>query len=160
MQTAVALVHRPPVLLLDEPTVGADPVTRDALLAAVRQRAADGAAVCYTTHYLPELERLGASIAMVAGGRVIARNSGDRLLAGLPSELRVRFTGGVPARLGELPATTVDDTELRISTVTPGPELAALVAEYGADRLSSVVIRPPTLDDLYRRLALGGDHVG
>jgi ABC-2 type transport system ATP-binding protein len=49
-QAATALLHRPPVLLLDEPAVGADPVTRQALLALVRDRAEQGAAVCYTTH--------------------------------------------------------------------------------------------------------------
>src|SRR5580692_6307053 len=60
LQAATAMVHRPRVLLLDEPTVGADPVTRDALLAAVRGAAAEGAAVVYTTHYLPELDTPGA----------------------------------------------------------------------------------------------------
>jgi ABC-2 type transport system ATP-binding protein len=76
VHAAAAMLHRPAVLLLDEPTVGADPVTRDALLLAVRARAAAGAAVCYTTHYLPELEVLDATVAVAVAGRVVAR--GDR----------------------------------------------------------------------------------
>ena len=60
------MVASPPLLLLlDEPTAGADPQTRSALLAAVRARAAAGTAVLYTTHYLPELAELHATLALV-----------------------------------------------------------------------------------------------
>ena len=119
VQTAAALVPRPPVLLLDEPTVGTDPATREALLAAVRNRADEGASVCYTTHYLPELERIRASIAVAVQGRVVARDTGQRLLAGLPSELRVRFTRPIgPGSVGEPGWEHVDD-ELRKTTCRP-----------------------------------------
>jgi ABC-2 type transport system ATP-binding protein len=82
VHAAVALLHRPAVLLLDEPTAGADPASREALLAAVRERAAAGAAVCYTTHYLPELDILGATVALADAGRVVLRGSRADLLAG------------------------------------------------------------------------------
>jgi ABC-2 type transport system ATP-binding protein len=75
VHAAVALLHRPGVLLLDEPTVGADPASREALLAAVRERADAGAAVCYTTHYLPELDLLDATVALADAGRVVLRGS-------------------------------------------------------------------------------------
>ena len=75
VHAAVALLHRPAVLLLDEPTVGADPASREALLAAVRARADEGAAVCYTTHYLPELDLLDATVALADAGRVVLRGS-------------------------------------------------------------------------------------
>ncbi len=78
-QAATALIARPPLLLLDEPTVGADPVTRSALLAVVRRRAAEGAAVLYTTHYLPELTELGATIAFAREGKVVARGDFSEL---------------------------------------------------------------------------------
>jgi ABC-2 type transport system ATP-binding protein len=68
-QAATAMVGGAPLLLLDEPTAGADPQTRAALLAAVRARAAAGAAVLYTTHYLPELADLDATLPWpVTGG--------------------------------------------------------------------------------------------
>jgi ABC-2 type transport system ATP-binding protein len=86
LQTATAMIHRPRVLLLDEPTVGADPITRDALLAVVRATAADGTAVVYTTHYLPELDTLDATLAVADHGRVIARGSRADLLATVPAE--------------------------------------------------------------------------
>ena len=81
VHTAAALLHRPPVLLLDEPTVGADPAGRAALLATLRARADEGAAICYTTHYLPELDLLRATLAIVSAGRVVARGTRRELLA-------------------------------------------------------------------------------
>jgi ABC-2 type transport system ATP-binding protein len=75
VQAATALVAHRPLLLLDEPTVGADPLTRTALLNIVTARAAAGAAVVYTTHYLPELADLGATIALARAGRIVARGS-------------------------------------------------------------------------------------
>jgi ABC-2 type transport system ATP-binding protein len=92
-QAATALVGGAPLLLLDEPTAGADPETRAALLAAVRARAANGAAVLYTTHYLPELADLGATLAVARSGRIIARGDQDDLIKGLPGELRLRLRG-------------------------------------------------------------------
>jgi ABC-2 type transport system ATP-binding protein len=132
VQAATALLHRPPVLLLDEPTVGADPAARQALLAVVRERASAGAAVCYTTHYLPELDDLGASLAVAANGRVIARGTREELVAGLPSELRINGGSRV------------------VRTADPSRALAELLAE-GLD-VREVDIRHPSLDDLYRVL--------
>jgi ABC-2 type transport system ATP-binding protein len=132
VQAATALLHRPAVLLLDEPTVGADPAARQALLAVVRDRAAAGAAICYTTHYLPELDDLGATVAVAAHGRVIARGSRAELVAGLPSELRIN--GGHRV----------------VRTVDPSRALAELLTD-GLD-VRDVDIRRPSLDDLYREL--------
>ncbi|HUG83834.1 MAG TPA: ABC transporter ATP-binding protein, partial [Euzebya sp.] len=75
LHTAAALLHRPPLALLDEPTVGADVETRAMLLRVVRDLADEGTAVVYTTHYLHELEHLGATIAVLEQGRVVARGT-------------------------------------------------------------------------------------
>jgi ABC-2 type transport system ATP-binding protein len=147
-QVATALLGRPELLLLDDPTAGADPPTRQALLTAVRARAAEGAAIVYTTHYLPELAELGATLAVVKGGRVIARGTQDELLAGLPGELRVAFDGPVPDRLrtqGRL-----DGQELCLPSLDPGQALAGILADGHVPM--SVDVRRPSLDDLYRSL--------
>lgn len=74
-QAATALIAERPLLLLDEPTVGADPATRARLLTVVADRAAAGAAVVYTTHYLPELAELRATVAVAQAGRIIVRGT-------------------------------------------------------------------------------------
>jgi ABC-2 type transport system ATP-binding protein len=78
-QAATALIAERPLLLLDEPTVGADPLTRTKLLAVVADRAKAGAAVIYATHYLPELAELGATVAVAEAGRIVARGTLEEL---------------------------------------------------------------------------------
>jgi ABC-2 type transport system ATP-binding protein len=96
VQAATAMLHRPALLLLDEPTVGADPITRQSILDRVRALAADGTAVIYTTHYLPELEYLDSTLAFADHGRIIARGRQSELLAMLPGQARLSFKGGTP----------------------------------------------------------------
>jgi ABC-2 type transport system ATP-binding protein len=131
-------VHRPQLLLLDEPTAGADLETRQAMLDIVKQRAAEGAAVVYTTHYLPELTELQATIAVARGGRVVARGTYDALLQDLPGEVRLVFA---------------DEEQLAVSTARPTETLIELLR--GAEReITSVELRNASLDDLYRSLAV------
>ena len=152
-QAAGALVGDAPLLLLDEPTAGADPQTRAALLAAVRERAAAGAAVLYTTHYLPELADLGATLAVARSGRVIARGTQDDLVRGLPGELRLRLGGTEPPALpaGIACRSRVIDGELRVASTDPPADLATLLAA-GCSPVA-VDVRSPSLDDLYHALA-------
>ncbi len=124
------------MLLLDEPTAGADPETRQALLDVVKQRAGEGAAVVYTTHYLVELTDLRATIAVAACGRVIARGSSAELLDGLPGEVRV----------------SAGEEQVSVATADPTATLLELLGT--AQRpVTSVELRNPTLDDLYHSLA-------
>jgi ABC-2 type transport system ATP-binding protein len=158
-QAGTALVGDPALLLLDEPNAGADPQTRAALLAAVRTRAAAGAAVVYTTHYLPELDDLDATLAVARGGRIIARGRRETLLSGLPGEVRMR--PGAPGDLRGLPADVARRArsvagELRIASTDPPADLAAVLAAGYAP--TSVDVRRPDLDDLYRALG-GAEHV-
>lgn len=81
LHTGCALVHRPKLLMLDEPTVGADVSTRVQLIDAVKALASEGAAVVYTTHYLPEVESLGASIVIIDNGVVLASGTKDELMS-------------------------------------------------------------------------------
>jgi ABC-2 type transport system ATP-binding protein len=101
VQAATAMVASPPLLLLDEPTAGADPETRSALLAAVRARAAAGTAVLYTTHYLPELTELNATLALVRAGRVIARGTQEELTGQQHTVDDLYWSLAVPAPEGE-----------------------------------------------------------
>lgn len=139
-QAAVALIHRPPLLLLDEPTAGADPETRKALLDVVKQHAHDGAAVIYTTHYLPELTELEASLAVARRGRIIARGTATELLADLPGEVCVDY----------------GDEQVRLATTDPTKSLVEILGSSSRP-VESIELRTPDLDDLYRSLAATDD---
>jgi ABC-2 type transport system ATP-binding protein len=87
LNLACGIVHRPRVLLLDEPTVGVDPQSRERIFDAIAGLAAAGAAILYSTHDMTEAERLCARVVLLDAGRVVA--------AGTPSELVAR-TGMTP----------------------------------------------------------------
>jgi ABC-2 type transport system ATP-binding protein len=126
---------------MDEPTAGADPETRQALLDVIKERAAEGAAVVYTTHYLPELAELDATLAVARAGRIIARGTSAELLDKLPGEVRVTFA---------------DEQEVSVSTEDPTGTLVDLLGR--ADRpVTAIDVRKPSLDDLYRSLAVTDD---
>ena len=154
-QAAAAMVGAPRVLLLDEPTAGADPETRTALLAAVRARADAGAAVVYTTHYLPELVDLDATLAVARAGRIVARGDRADLTRDLPGEIRLTLDPAHPRP--DLPSELRARTRphgrdgLRIATRNPPADLAALLASGCAP--TAVDVRRPDLDDLYTALA-------
>ena len=89
LNLAGALLHAPPVLLLDEPTVGVDPQSRERIFAAVRAHAAAGAAVLYSTHYMEEAERLCDTVVLIDHGRVVATGSPLELVRRTTRSLRL-----------------------------------------------------------------------
>jgi ABC-2 type transport system ATP-binding protein len=95
VMVAQALVHRPPVIVLDEPTAGVDVELRQALWSFVRGLNAAGHTIVLTTHYLEEAQQLCSRIAMLKEGRVVALDSTARLLAEFSQRvLRVKLSGG------------------------------------------------------------------
>src|SRR5262245_14020249 len=81
LNLAAALVHSPPLLLLDEPTAGVDPQSRAAIFEAVRELKAGGTTLVYTTHYMEEAERLCDRVAILDHGKVLAEGTVEELLA-------------------------------------------------------------------------------
>jgi ABC-2 type transport system ATP-binding protein len=149
LHTAMALVHRPKLLMLDEPTTGVDIATRSRLLDAIKQLASEeGCAVLYSTHYLPEVEELGASVAILDRGRILARGGLDELVAAHGSGLvELTFEGEAPALAGG----TVDGSVIRFATDRPGPDAAAIVGSLGveAEQLVSVDLSRPSLETVF-----------
>jgi ABC-2 type transport system ATP-binding protein len=91
LNIGIGLLHRPRLLVLDEPTVGVDPQSRNAILESVGQLSAEGMAVLYTTHYMEEAERLCDRIGIIDAGRLRAEGTRRELVA-LVGELdRVRL---------------------------------------------------------------------
>ncbi len=149
---AMAVVGRAPLLLLDEPTVGVDPQTRTAVLEQVARLAAEGTAVCYSTHYLPEVEALGARVVLLHEGRVRAQGS--------IAELSHRYGRPVVelsfrARPG--PDSGTEPASLTVPAGDP-TELPQLLLDLG-ERLSlldSLAVRRPSLDEVFDRVVHGG----
>jgi ABC-2 type transport system ATP-binding protein len=97
---AQALVHRPPVIVLDEPTAGVDVELRQGLWEFVRRLNRDGHTVVLTTHYIEEAEMLCDRIAMLKAGRIVALDATADLIRRFHAlYLRVRLEGAVPERL-------------------------------------------------------------
>ena len=90
------IVHKPPVILLDEPTVGVDPQSRARLFEMVEAERDAGACVLYTTHYMEEAERLCDSLAIIDHGKLIAQGSVDELRAKLGARDVLQLSGHFP----------------------------------------------------------------
>jgi ABC-2 type transport system ATP-binding protein len=149
VHAAIALLHRPPLLLLDEATTGADVETRGHILELVRGLAAEGSAVLYSTHYLQEVEDLGASVALLDDGRVIARGGADELIAAHAAPVvELTFDGEVPTVAIDGSA-TVDGSRVRLATTDPAATLATVLPRLPAGSLQSVEIMRPDLEAVY-----------
>lgn len=98
LNLACGIVHRPRVLLLDEPTVGVDLESREQLLAQVRRARAAGAAVVYSTHYMEEAERICDRVCLIDRGRVVAEGTVEDLIVRAGGRTRVDLTyrGSLP----------------------------------------------------------------
>jgi len=93
LNLAIALVHRPRLILLDEPTAGVDPRSREEILKMVRRLRDDGNAILYTTHYLTEAEGLCDRLGILNQGRLVAVGSLEALFANLESSEVIELRG-------------------------------------------------------------------
>ena len=147
------------MLLLDEPTVGADVETRASLLDLVREAADDGAAVVYSSHYLSEVEALDASVAILVRGRLIASGRLEELVtAHGHTGVALSFDGPVPDCGLDGLAATVDGDVLSIETADPASTVATVMHRLGeaASRVRSIDVLRPSLESVF--VALTGQR--
>ncbi len=167
LDLASCLITSPPVLFLDEPTTGLDPVSRIALWGLVRELVDGGVTLLLTTQYLEEADLLADQIVVVDRGRVIADGTPEELkrkVGGDRLELTVASPGDVGAVLTALgPALTtapaVDTEKGRVSILLDdglGDVADVAVALRGAGiTVSDFALRRPTLDDVFAELTGG-----
>jgi ABC-2 type transport system ATP-binding protein len=91
LNLAAALLHRPKVLLCDEPTVGVDPQSRNAIFEYLERLNREGLTVIYSTHYMEEATRLCSRIGVIDHGKILAQGTLDELITRLPFEEEIRF---------------------------------------------------------------------
>jgi ABC-2 type transport system ATP-binding protein len=119
LNLGAALMHRPRLLLLDEPTVGVDPQSRNRIFDEVRRVNAQGATIVYTSHYMEEVQALCRRVGIIDQGRLQACDTVENLLHELEGLIRFRvhpFARELEARLRELPGCRL------ITRPTDGPE--------------------------------------
>jgi ABC-2 type transport system ATP-binding protein len=162
LDLAAALVARPPVLFLDEPTTGLDPRSRLSLWETIEDRVAGGSTVLLTTQYLDEADRLADTIAVIDNGTVIAEGTADELkdrVGGERIELKLEDGSQCAAAIGVL-APMADDRPTHddgVVSVVPRERRGALAEavrrldEHGVV-IDDIALRRPTLDDVFLTL--------
>ncbi|MEU4924803.1 ATP-binding cassette domain-containing protein [Streptomyces parvus] len=164
LDLAGALVARPPVVVLDEPTTGLDPRGRADTWQAVRDLVAEGTTVLLTTQYLEEADQLADAIVVIESGTVVARGSAAQLKARVGGE-RLSLTVAEPRHRGtatEILATLgghLPDLDRRTGRLTVATDHGAQSLEYALSclRLAGIAVQdvalaPPTLDDVFLSL--------
>ncbi|WP_310726839.1 ABC transporter ATP-binding protein [Streptomyces sp. N2A] len=158
---AMAVVGRPELVFLDEPTAGLDPQARRATWDLVRELRADGVSCVLTTHFMDEAEQLADDVAIIDGGRVIAQGSPDELCRG-GAENSLRFTGrpglDLASLLKALPAdSSASEPASGIYRVHGkiDPQLLATVASWCAQNgvmPDAIAVERHTLEDVFLEL--------
>jgi ABC-2 type transport system ATP-binding protein len=155
----VALLHRPELLVLDEPTVGVDPQSRHAILDSISVLGGLGLSVLYTTHYMEEAERLCDRIGIIDDGRLIAEGTAPELvrLVHERSRIRVEATGDLAPfaaacrQLDDVERATAADGLVELVVANPGRTLVPVTqAAAGAGiSLTSIGVVEPDLETVF-----------
>jgi ABC-2 type transport system ATP-binding protein len=148
---AQALVHRPPVIILDEPTAGVDVELRQGLWSFVRRLNREGHAIVLTTHYLEEAQQLCTRIGMLRGGRLIALDSTQALLARLAEvQVTLRLRGALPEPLRGGAVELGDGRwRLRVGAAT---DVEGLLASCSGAGIDEVEVGHADLEDVFVQL--------
>ena len=149
MLVAQALVHKPPVIVLDEPTAGVDVELRQTLWQFIAKLNTQGHTVLLTTHYLEEAEALCGRLAMLKHGRVVALNRTSDLLAAASSQvLRFKLDGVLPQALAARARVTGRIVQLPASNAAEIEGYLATVREAGL-QAEDVEVRKADLEDVF-----------
>ncbi len=159
---ACAIVHRPRILLLDEPTAGVDPQSRARLLDLVKEQARLGAAVVYTTHYMEEAQQLCDRLAVIDHGRIIAMGTLEELRALIGGRDLLRLAGrmdgagaaGAAARMEGVEVLHAGGDWLTLRVADGAARLEAILdtLRRSGMEVRSVSLEQPSLESLFLQL--------
>ncbi|MCL2841509.1 MAG: ABC transporter ATP-binding protein [Defluviitaleaceae bacterium] len=156
-----ALVHRPKLLIMDEPTVGIDPQSRNHILEAVKKIASEGTTVIYTSHYMEEVQAICNNIAIMDAGRVIAGGTIDELVGRIQHEDTIRLIAAMPSEAlaediraisGVKSVTMIGNEYVIISTTGSGNlnRIMEIAMRHGG--VANISSDKPNLEDVFLTL--------
>lgn len=161
LNIGIGLLHGPKLLMLDEPTVGVDPQSRNAILDSVAALGTEGLAVLYTTHYMEEAERLCDRVGIIDQGQLIAEGTRRELVATVGQHDRVTLetaghVDGLVERLRALPGVgqaSASDAGVEIVLPDAAGRLAELIAEVAEHTVvKGVMVHEPDLEAVFLHL--------
>jgi ABC-2 type transport system ATP-binding protein len=162
LNIGIGLLHRPRLLILDEPTVGVDPQSRNAILESVEGLSGAGMAVLYTTHYMEEAERLCDRIGIIDHGKLIAEGTRADLVSmvGEGDQVRLSATGDLTGAAAKLSARSwvrqakALDGGIDLVVENARSELPAILTDAAADGVAvrSVEVTEPDLEAVFLHL--------
>lgn len=159
LNLAAGVIHQPRVVLMDEPTVGVDPQSRDHIFTMIEALRGERVSIIYTTHYLEEAERFCDRIAVIDHGRIIAEGTKEALVKqylGAATRVTIVCEQAIPAAITErlgASATVVGDT-LQATAADPGRDVGDLLAMLRAAGLGvrDLALKAPSLEDVFLHL--------
>jgi ABC-2 type transport system ATP-binding protein len=162
LNIGIGLLHRPKLLVLDEPTVGVDPQSRNAILESVESLSTEGMAVLYTTHYMEEAERLCDRVGIIDHGKIVAEGTRRELveLVGQHDRICIGATGnleGAGQAIAGMPGVReAGAREDRIDVIVDSateilPEVLSTAGQAGAS-VQSVDVDEPNLEAVFLHL--------
>ncbi len=162
LNIGIGLLHEPELLVLDEPTVGVDPQSRNAILESVENLSREGMAVLYTTHYMEEAERLCDRVAIIDEGIVQAQGTRRELVSMVGEKDRVAIAGSgnlaeaaeAVRRIDGVSDASASDHRIEVLTANASsilPELLACVTGSGGS-ITGVEVQEPNLEAVFLHL--------
>ena len=158
----VALLHKPKVIYMDEPTVGIDPQSRRNILDSVVALKEQGMTVLYTTHYMEEAQELSAHIGIMDHGKMIACGTNDELVRLVGEQTRIDLTVNIePGKIADawrrvtgVERVTVEEEKVSVLVADSNAVLPRLfdAASHQSARITSVDIREPNLEAVFLHL--------
>lgn len=160
LNLVAGIIHKPEIVMMDEPTVGIDPQSRNLIYDLVENLANDGMTVLYTTHYMDEAERLCKHIAIIDQGRIIAKGTLDQLIdiIGEKDVIELEIQGALSdddlKRIVDDGTVELIDGSLMIQTANGGAKLQQIMNSITSRNcdITSATIRKPNLETVFLHL--------